>query len=357
MAIRQLDVASVAEHAIRALKLDPLNYTLQDATVMAALIRRLVSTTGPCTRSAIFKRLESCLAPIMSDLDGLASAIEDAIEALVVGSDLVEIPEVPSLAVGCHGPFLVLAPSRFIRRKSGAIYVLGGAPDGQELLPQALASQVEADGYHRVISNPPASLAYELKSYGLHELSESVWLQSPKDVNPEDLVNEHVNQLLNVAEIHSTTSVRILDHSQNGLPYNQRWKEPNNQTGFFIARRPQEFGSPIWCFVQLEHGHVNRLLDLPRRRWPWRPCDAGWYLQLAIDRNANCPQFYEVEEGASEASVSFFSPMPAWARRRLMVIGRPRNRRNALFAYEIPRNELATEEEFLRDRLWLSRTN
>jgi hypothetical protein len=51
--------------------------------------------------------------------------------------------------------------------------------------------------------------------------------------------------------------------------------------------------------------------------------------------------------------LEFFSPAPAWARRRWDAIGEPVPSAGSLFAYRIPKAEIDEERRFAREALWL----
>jgi hypothetical protein len=98
---------------------------------------------------------------------------------------------------------------------------------------------------------------------------------------------------------------------------------------------------------------LQKFLDFPQKRDRWRGCDAGWHLQMAIDAQRGSPQQYRLRAGANGPCLDFFGPIPVWAERRLAIIGRPSEKDRCLFSYQIPASELAAEEEFLQERLWL----
>ncbi len=56
----------------------------------------------------------------------------------------------------------------------------------------------------------------------------------------------------------------------------------------------------------------------------------------------------------TESRLDFFSPLPLWAQRRLMIFGRPMPPEKCLMSYWLPSGEAKVEERFLQDRLWLS---
>jgi hypothetical protein len=75
---------------------------------------------------------------------------------------------------------------------------------------------------------------------------------------------------------------------------------------------------------------------------------------MAIDHHRGIPQLYRRREGTGGVRLDFFSPLPMWAERRLAVLGRPVPGEKCLFSYWIPEPERASEEGFLRERLWLA---
>jgi hypothetical protein len=96
------------------------------------------------------------------------------------------------------------------------------------------------------------------------------------------------------------------------------------------------------------------MIDLPRPGISWRGCDEAWHLQMAIDAERGARQRFRVSSGAADSIVlEFFSPVPAWARRRWDAIGEPVPLNGCLFAYRIGRRELDEERRFARDALWL----
>ncbi len=56
------------------------------------------------------------------------------------------------------------------------------------------------------------------------------------------------------------------------------------------------------------------------------------------------------------AILDLFSPIPKWARRRLAIIGSEVQPAGCLMSFLVQEAEVGTEEKFLRDLLFLSRT-
>ena len=68
------------------------------------------------------------------------------------------------------------------------------------------------------------------------------------------------------------------------------------------------------------------------------------------------PSGIECISGEAEWRFEFFSPLPAWAERRLITFGRATQAGLCLMAYALPYAAAEDEEQFLQKTLWLSRT-
>jgi hypothetical protein len=101
-------------------------------------------------------------------------------------------------------------------------------------------------------------------------------------------------------------------------------------------------------------GEVRQILDLPPRHSRWRGCDHAWHFQLAIDSLRGESQTYRRRDTADGARFDFFSPLPLWAQRRLIIFGKSVPRHNCLFSYVVAPREADAEERFLQERVWLN---
>ena len=249
------------------------------------------------------------------------------------------------------------APPSFVIRPNGTAFLFGVVPDQDTFLPPSLRTRVLYDGFTRMIKPRPGEhLAEELREQGLQQCSNSAWLKSPRAEPPGDMMSRIERRLAHQAPITTIDNLKILDSARPVTYYPDRWVVPTSQTGTFVARRPQEFGAPMWCLVRLETGAPVRLLDLPFEKTRWRGCDTAWHLQMAIDFCRESPQRYRRRVESHGVRFDFFSPLPQWSQRRLMVLGKVLPRDKSLLSYRLPPAETEIEEAFLRDRLWLSRT-
>ena len=328
-----------------------------DGVLITALLRRSAGIHCPCSRTTLRASLLESLKHLSQDAQMLSERIDKIIEALIVGGDLLELNDVATDDPEIKGTWVFAAPPSFVVRPSGSIFLLGVVLDQDTFLPQALTARIGHEGFTRVIIQEPGEdLAADLREHGMQELSESTWLKCPRAERPEAMLAQYKRELSLQPPSGAVEALHILDPMKPVTYYRGRWTTPHSQTGIFIARRPQEFGADLWCFAELEAGSVVRILDLPLRKTRWRGCDIAWHLQMAIDSCRQTPQRYRRQDVGNEARLDFFSPLPQWAQRRLMILGHPCRPEQSLMSYRLPSAEAESEERFLWERLWLSRT-
>lgn len=329
-----------------------------DDILLAGLLRRAAGTHCPCLRAVLRAALTESLLYLHPDSGALADRLDNLIEAMIVAGDLLELSDVATDDPDAKGTWVFAAPPSFVVRRTGSIFLTGIVPDHDSFLPEHLTQRVIRSHVTQFIAPEPGEyLIEQLIAHGLHQLPETIWLRSPKPQAPEQLIQRFQNQLAAQPTCGLVSDLEILDRDTKVTYYRGRWGAPRGQTGTFVARRPQEFGAPLWSFVELVDGTLKRFVDLPPRHYRWRGCDAAWHLQMAIDRCAGRPQQYRRSATDAGVRLDFFSPLPLWAQRRLMVFGDERPRSSGLLAYEIPLAEAAEEEKHLKENLWLVRTD
>ncbi|MEF2144174.1 MAG: hypothetical protein V3573_01910 [Desulfovibrionaceae bacterium] len=297
--------------------------------------------------------LES-LQHLTTDIDSLSDSIDATIEGLIVGGDLLELNDVVTDDTAVRGTWVFSAPPSFVVRPSGDIFLFGIVADQDVFLPYSLSSRIIHNGFTRtIVPESGEDLVAELQAQGLQQLSNDVWLKSPKKEAAAELLGRYERSLAVQPLAGTVADLVILDTERPPTYYRGRWTAPKKQSGSYLARRPQEFGAPQWCFVALENGLPVRFLDLPLERTRWRGCDVAWHLQMAIDYCRHAPQRYRRVAESGGIRFDFFSPLPQWAQRRLMVFGKTATRERCLISYLLPSSEAQAEARFLQERLWL----
>ena len=201
----------------------------------------------------------------------------------------------------------------------------------------------------------PENLRLFLTELGLIELSEKTWLRLPPIESARHYRAAWAHRLGDTAPISVIEGLQILDTQRSPTFYSGRWVEPRSTVnGVHIGRRPQRYGVPLWCLVDLAAGVPRRFLDLALRNERDRPCDLAWRIQMAIDADAGTPQRVRLRQVAHQAVRDFFSPLPSWAERKLTVMGERTTPHRSLLSYLMPRPDVDEAIKFTNDYLWIT---
>jgi hypothetical protein len=234
---------------------------------------------------------------------------------LVVYGDILEMRDADDDQWSRSALVLRPAPPSFIERKNGSIVVIGVAGDEITPFTPELASRIRHNsGLRTIYPDDGEDLKSLLLEIGLLELPERVWLRIPKLESPASYLADQRLLLAKEPPSGGIEGIRILDTSRSPAFYRDRWLDAGpRHEGIFVARRPQRYGSALWCLLELQGGVVRRFMDLHSRGDRIRPCDIAWRIQMAIDAEAGTPQSVRVRKGQQTSVLSFFSPVPSWA--------------------------------------------
>lgn len=327
-----------------------------DDTFLAAMLRRAAGIFCPCSRTVLRAALLESLDHLDQQPATLSARLDSMIDDLLVVGDLLELSDVTTGDIETKGTWVFAAPPSFVERKSGNIFLTGIVPNQDGWLPENIRSRIIHSNNTRSIKPEDGEdLAAQLVSEGLSKLPETTWLKAPKTVASNEVLSKARQHLSGVQPCAPVQGLEIIDPDTKPTYYKGRWTSPMDHSGLFVARRPQEFGAALWCLAEIHSGLLKRIIDLPIRGYRWRGCDAAWHLQMAIDCERDAPQRYSLDRGDDgTCRLSFYSPIPLWAERRLMTLGRKCQGTKCLFAYEIPADEATQEQEFLQENLWLA---
>ena len=328
-----------------------------DDIFLASLLRRSAGINSPCSKTTLRSSLLDSLKFLVND-ENLSVRIDNLIENLIVGGDLLEFQDILTDNYKSASTWIFPAPPSFVRRPNGWIYLLGIVPDQDNFLPTSISNQINYEGFLRVIRPiPEQDLVQELKDQGLNELYENTWLKGPNICSAEKKIDNFNRLLKNQSPTGIISDIKILDTNRKVNFYKSRWTVPTNQSGIFVARRPQEYGSDLWCCVRLNEGSTIKLIDLPLKKSQWRGCDDAWHLQMALDSVNGYPQMYRKKKTSYGVRFDFFSPLPQWSQRRLMILGQSLKPDKSLISFEVSNEEANSVEDHLQKLLWLNPMN
>lgn len=352
--IQVLSPLTVLERTGRALALSASQSSSE--TIAAQALRRAVSALAPCSRAEALRFARQPLAGLLSKPDEWFEAVLDA---LIAYGDILEVT--PQDQDDWRIGKLVLrpAPPSFVRRANGDLIVLGVAGDQPTALLGELGESVEHRGTLRTLAQPlPSGTTDLLKALGLIELAESVWLRAPPTASAKSHSDQIRSEVLKTeVAMAPLEGLSVLDPAAPVKFYSGRWRPPAaSDSGIYVARRQQLFGLRPWCLVELVKGQPRRLQDLVATDDRERPCDLAWRIQAAFDASAGRPQLVRPARTEGAVALEFFSPLPAFAERRLAVKGEKSARRGCLFAYLLPPTAAPEELAALSEKLWLMET-
>jgi len=347
-----LPATTAESRAVQALGLDSDVLDLSAIETIACALRRTGAFLCPCSGATLIR---GTLDPFygLQNLTELRPVVEETLEALVAHGDFLELKNPTQSET--NGAMLYTAPPSFVPRTSGAVFIIGVAPDDTSPLPDDLQHKIEFNNHLRTIPAGSAEdLIEQLEELGLIRIPFETWLKIPTKETADVYLKRVQQQLGNAQHAGEIPGLIILDPSSRVDYYPGRWTEPMDRTGQFVARRPQAFGSDLWSFVEIEQGRPSRFVDLPLRDIGIRGCDEAWRLQSAIDYTNGKPQYFRRRHGSNGSSIlDFYSPIPMWARRRWNAIGEPVVPSGCLFSYKFSESEVEEEIRFAREHLWL----
>jgi hypothetical protein len=339
----------------KSLGLDSSGDRLSDAT-LAQAARRAIHIMAPCPPHALARSVRQSFAWFGLEEDVLAERVEAVIDGLVVFGDILEMRPAAGDQWEAGNAFLFRpAPPSFAIRKNGSIAILGVGGDLVTPLTRETEARLSYRGVLRILEpEPEEDIAGLLRETGFLELSEKVWLRTPKIEAARVHAAFWRQQLAKEPPSPGIDGLTIL----HAAKARNRWSEPGkDDSGIYVARRPQRYGADRWCLAELEHGVVKRFKDLVSPGDRIRPCDVAWRIQAAFDAETGKPQRYLRETTGNRANLSFFGPLPSWAERQLSIVGEKAKGERGLFSYELPEAERERECRFLHETLWMTESS
>ena len=356
--MRVLSSFEVAQRTLRDLGLgpDPAGTLIRET--LACSFRRVAGVHCPTSRSALLRAVIEPLRNLFDTPDSLEAIAAEVLEAVIAHGDLLELPEVSSLT-NRPKTLIYSAPPMYLKRNSGATFLLGVSGEQSSLLPPEFERQIEHRGHVRVLpADASTEIAPRLEGLGFTELSERAWLQPPACMAPERFVERFDRALRQATHVTGPIAdLRVIDPGSDTGYYLGRWTaEFTTVSAKVVGRRPQRFGSDIWCYVMLERGRPRRFVDLPVGKDPHRACDEAWRLQSALDSVNGKPQRLRIRPGPSgKQTFDAFSPLPMWLARRWSAIGQQSEHSpGALLSYNFDSQDVDEESEFACEMMWLA---
>ena len=320
--------------------------------LIAQGIRRAVFILAPCALQTLRAAVAAALTPLIGDPNQSEERIAEVIEKLLAIGDILEMRR-----EGFEGTGLVLrpAPPTFVMRRDRTIILLGVS--GDEITPvHDHIVFYRSSGLRTLTPADPVACRTALLDMGLIELPLSLWLHAPASTTANAFLESWRARSPVAGSPEKIEGLEILDTKTPTKYYKGRWRTISTiDAGLYLGRRPRRYGANLWCLVDVRDGLVQRFVDVHSKDARMRDCDEAWRIQAAFDAVAFAPQKVNVLSRNGKAVLVFGSPLPAWAVRRLTVIGELISVQGALLAFEMPQENMQEEFRWLEHMLWLSR--
>lgn len=352
--LRQLTREELLGAAAQQLGLDDGHADGLSTALVAAVLRRTAVSTCPCPRDAIVDIATASLQGL-DDSESTRDRVREVLDRLVVIGDLLELGNASSLPGVAADDWVYCAPPTFVVQ-DGSILILGIEAEDQAAMPPALRQSMRGRRELRFIPNWAGDeVQQQLVEAGYLEVSGAAWMRLPSERTAMQFKDDAVRRLQDSGgrgELEGLTVIGLPRASNN---FKARWGSPGAQTGYFVGRRPQAFGAPIWVFVELDRGRPTRYIDLPWSAARFRGCDLGWRIQSALDTLAGTPQSYRIASVSDDLDrYEFFSPLPLWIERRLRIHGEKVLVGCALIAYELACDVDHAIDDLLHSHMWFT---
>ena len=352
MSIQRIQQAEVGTIATRVLGLDE-TVDLFSLEGLCASLRRAASFLCPASPGQVVDALLDTLAPISPDLT--RTDIADALDLLIGIGDLLELRSPPAPT-----RLLYLAPPSYVEREPGQYLLLGVRPNAEPIVDEDLiGTSVLYEAHIRSVSLDPNLAAEVFNSAGLHRLTREQWTKAPRHETSAAVISKVRNRLATSPTTGQVIGLLVIDPTTSVRYYKGRWREPTStDRGIFVGRRPQAYGAPIWCVVELIEGTLKALIDLPADSTTAPGWDEARRLQAAVDAERGTSQVFRIQPSENIEGawiLDFFGPLPSWADRYLEVTGFPAPRsKGALYSYRVSDGVVGAVSDFLSKSLWMN---
>ncbi len=341
---------------VTELGLDLETVHLTSVEAVSGALRRAAGFLCPCSSSTLVSGVVSPLRGLVDDSKAFREMVKRVLEDMISHGDILECRDIEAEEPNEAALLLYVAPLGFVAQPSGTLIVLGIACGNSSSLPDSIRRRVTHRAHLRLLDpEPNENLRTCLREHGLIDISYDRWLKAPREETPTQHISRIDGCLDKEPPSRDVPGLSLIDPERPNRYYRGRWVQAHVQSGRFVARRKQAYGADLWCYAQLRDGRSKRLIDFPLGESRWRGCDEAWHLQMALDARRGEAQKFHVMMGSEGTKlVQFFSPLPAWARRRLDASGiLSPSPAGCLFEYQLPAGALSGELEFICQRLWL----
>ncbi|MPT13529.1 MAG: hypothetical protein E2601_01240 [Microbacterium sp.] len=353
MSIQRLTREDLEATAVELLGLDHETTELLSIEGLCASVRRAASLLCPATPRQLVDAVLEVLRPLSPELK--RDAVAEALDLVVGIGDLLELRSAES---GVRQ--LYLAPPSYVTIRPGRHLLLGVRANARPLVDDSVVgTQVDFVAQMRHLTTEMKNDASLLAAAGLHRMTTEQWARVPRE-EPASALIDRTARLLSQHQMPGyIEGLEIIDPTTQVQYYVGRWRGLTaTDEGMLVGRRPQAYGAPVWCALDVVGGTPRAVLDFPVDSSVMPGYDEARHLQAAIDHHRGQSQVFRFRSsGLPDASrlLDLFSPLPSWAERYITLVGIPMSRsKGALLTYRVPLDAQGPLTELLSTSLWMT---
>lgn len=325
------------------------------------IARRVSEEICPCTYGQLRSQIVEAVNDFLDiQIDELTLLVEQVIDRFLIVGDLLEVDNFSEFD-GEEKRKMIFRPSpSFVFRSHDQIAFLISYSWAVDFLSIYRDRVKKISNIYYIQQIEGENLQNDLLQNGLHEIKEADWLMPPAYISgksPANLLKQYEEKLMSSSYSGLVEDLEILDENNNPKFYRGRWVSPKKYTGSFIARRPSKFGAKSWGYAYLEDGKLQKFVDFPCFTTTGRACDEAWQFLIIKDYLRKIPQCFKLEAADISTKISFFSPLPSWVEKHLILFGKKVDDSGALMSYVIPNLHISAVTNKLKNQYWLMGEN
>lgn len=353
MSIQRLTPTDLEATAVELLGLDHEATGLLSVEALCASIRRAASLLCPATPRQLVDAVLEVLRPLSPNLK--RDVVAESLDLVVGVGDLLELRSADS-----GGRQLYLAPPSYVTVRPGRHLLLGVRPNASPIVDESVVgAPVEYEAHTRLLTLETDYAAASLAAAGLQRMTTEQWARVPRE-EPASALIERTTRLLSQHQMPGEIQgLEIIDPTTQVQYYIGRWRElTSRDEGMLVGRRPQAYGAPVWCVLDVAAGIPRAVLDFPVDSSVMPGWDEARQLQAAIDHHRGQPQVFRFRStGLPDGSrlLDLFAPLPSWAERYITLVGTPMSRsKGVLLTYRVPFDAEDSLTGLLSKSLWMT---
>jgi hypothetical protein len=213
----------------------------------------------------------------------------------------------------------------------------------------------------RYLSGTEVAVSEYFEDFNLASISNDQWRGYPRIHTREEILLEATKSLLDHETSREIEDLQIIEKGHKNY-FRGRFRKPKKfDSGIFVARRVQEYGSEGSYIARIIDGKCTHIRALPIESIASSERDCEFLIVSAFDSEVTQPGYVKVDGPLLDKGrfnffhISFYMPPVSWLQKFLMSVGNqvPKPRKGALITYALPSESLETALEQVEHDMFL----